>query len=675
MLPGSPQISFVNGGTVPFFNPVQSNAVHFREKLVINSNAWPTIQQAVPISTDPTQSNFFSLEGNVTSLPFDNFMFAQSSWPSENPNGHVIPAVIVHEQHIPRASVVNPPHFVDDAMFQAVGRSPGHGTANFASPKLKSRNQYGESAALRTPKAGMNSNDRFNPAKLPERSDLLQREIELAAARTRIAMLENVFFPESFAYLKKHQQQITKEKSDENMKETTAGMNDAQQKEEGIQCRMSYDDKMAKDRAIPLSKHQERDDLLLSPSLPVYPKQMEAAKVCLSPTHNSDGGVQFTKTADPNENSPKICSPPANIRPIFKTIELIRTTTPGRDPSQGAGVGMIFQQTKLTNRMIVSGLTPGGSASLCGKINVGDVIHAINRIPVAGKSILDVVSMIKGPEGSKIIIDLQDYESNIRKVALRREPVQGRDVVSGQDAGVGVAIQASKSTKVIVIVSITSNSSAARSGAVFLGDIIHAIDAMPVQGLPIPDVVGRIKGPIGTEIVLHLESTGVDPSSLSSSPRKMSLFAPANPEQPPAAHDGSVVDDQRISPDAQVKSPDVQVKSPDSKTQASPVDTKRVVMRRKAFAQTAAGAGGNGIVLGGIGMSFVISEGRHIVSQLAPQGAAQASGLINIGDIILAINDAPAYGKSIKDLIAEIVGPENTEVSILLQIVAESHHL
>jgi C-terminal processing protease CtpA/Prc len=669
MLPGSPQISFVNGGTVPFFNPVQSNALHFREKLVINNNTWPTVQQTVPISTDAMQSNFFSLEGNVTSLPCDNFMFAQSSWPSESPNGHVIPAVLVHD-HIPHANLINTPHFVDDTMFQAVGRSPGQGAAQFASPKLKSRNQYGESAALRTPKAGTNSNDRIKNGRLPERSDSLQREIELAAARTRIAMLENVFFPESFAYLKKHQQQISPEISDETQ-ETNAGINDAHQKEEGIQCRMSYDDAMAKDRAISHSKHQERTDLLLSPSLPIYPKQAEAAKMCMSPSHDSDGGFQLTQVASPKENSPQVCSPPAHVRPIFKTVELLRTATPGRDPSQGAGVGMIFQQTKLTNRMIVSGLTPGGSASLCGKINVGDVIHAINRIPVAGKSISDVVSMIKGPEGSKIIIDLQDYESNIRKVALRREPVQGRDVVSGPSAGVGVAIQASKSTKVIVIVSITPNSSAARSGSVFVGDIIHAIDAVPVQGLPIPDVVSRIKGPTGTEIVLHLESTGVDPNGISSSPRKMSLFPPANPEQQPAAHDVGSLDDQRTG-----ISPEVQVRLPDSNAQAVLVaDTNRVVLRRKAFAQPASGAGGNGIVLGGIGMSFVVSEGRHIVSQLAPQGAAQASRLINIGDIILAINDAPAYGKSIKELIAEIVGPENTEVSILLQGGAESHHL
>ncbi len=667
MLPSSPQISFVNRGTVPFFNTTQSNAVLFREKLVINNHAWPSIQQGVPISTDPAQSNFFSLDGNVTALPCDNFMFAPSTWAAESPNGHVIPAVLVQEQHIPHASIVNSPHFVDDTMFQAVGRSPGQG-AKFASPKLKSRNQSSESAALRTPKTGMNSNDRLIDSRHPERSDSLQREIELAAARTRIAMLENVFFPESFTYLKKRQQQITEEKSNENLKGTSADVNDAHQKEEGIQCRMSYDDAMAKERALPHPKHQERTDLLPSPSLPIYPKQMEGAR---TPVQTSDGGVQATKTASPNENSPQICSPPAHIRPIFKTVELIRTTTPGRDPSQGAGVGMIFQQTKLTNKMIVSGLTPGGSASLCGKINVGDVIHAINNMSVAGKSISDVVSMIKGPEGSKITIDLQDYESNIRKVALRREPVQGRDVVSGQIAGVGVAIQASKSTKVIVIVSITPNSSAARSGSVFVGDIIHAIDAEPVQGLPIPDVVSRIKGPIGTEIVLHLESTGVDPNSISSSPRKLSLFPP---DQPPAAHDGGGVEEQRIlSPEF---APEIQVRSPDSKAQALPfADTKRVVMRRKAFAQNASGAGGNGIVLGGIGMSFVISEGRHIVSQLAPQGAAQASGLINIGDIIVAINDAPAYGKSIKDLIAEIVGPENTEVSILLQTGTESHHL
>jgi C-terminal processing protease CtpA/Prc len=666
MFSGSPKISFVNGRTVPYFNTVQTNAVHFREKLVVNSNAWPTIQQAVPIETDLTQSietdltqsNFFNLEGNVTSLPCNNFMFALSPWPSES---HVIPAVLVQEQHVPHASTVYTSHFVDGTMFQAVCRSPGQGTGKFASPKLKSRNQYGESASLRTPKAEMSSNDRLKPVRSPDRSDTLEREIELAAARTRIAMLENIFCPKSFAYLKKHDQQITQEKSEGKMKEVAEDVNDAHQKEEGIQCRMSHDDATVQDRAISISKRQERNDLLQPPSLPIYPKQIEAAKACISPGQNFDG-------ASPSENNTQIASPPAHIRPIFKTIELFRTATPGRHSSQGAGVGMIFQQTKLTNRMVVSGLTPGGSASLCRKINVGDVIHAINRVPVAGKSISDVVFMIKGPEGSKITIDLQDYESNVRKVTLQREPVQGRDVGNGQSAGVGVAIQASKSTKVIVVVSITPNSSAARSGSVFVGDIIHAIDAVPVQGLPIPDVVGRIKGPIGTELVLHLESTGVDPSGISSSPRKVSLrlFSPANLEQPLSAYDGGGVADQHMSP--------VQAKSPGSTAQAFPVpNTKRVAMKRKAFAQTAGAS--NCVVMGGIGMSFVISDERHIVSQLAPQGAAQSSGLINIGDIILAVNDAPTYGKSIKDLITEIVGPENTEISLMLQVGPESQHL
>ncbi len=149
------------------------------------------------------------------------------------------------------------------------------------------------------------------------------------------------------------------------------------------------------------------------------------------------------------------------------------------------------------------------------------------------------------------------------------------------------------------------------------------------------------------------------------------------PDQPPAAHDGGGVEDQQIlSPEF---TPEVQVRSPDSKTQALPVaDTKRVAIRRKAFAQNASGASGNGIVLGGIGMSFVTSEGRHIVSQFAQhwQGAAQASGLLNIRDIIIAINDhdAPTYANKYQRP-DQIVDAENTEVSILLQTGTQAHQL
>ena len=86
----------------------------------------------------------------------------------------------------------------------------------------------------------------------------------------------------------------------------------------------------------------------------------------------------------------------------------------------------------------------------------------------------------------------------------------------------------------------------------------------------------------------------------------------------------------------------------------------------------ASAASGGGVVLGGIGMSFVVSEGRHIVSMLAPNGTAQASGQVEVGDIILSVNDVPAQGKSVKELVGEIVGPENTEVVVVLQSGAQS---
>ena len=494
-------------------------------------------------------------------------------------------------------------------------------------------------------------------------------------------MLEKVFFPESFAYLKKREENAAQERK-ECTKERSEKIEDEFQKEEGIQCRLSFEEAVSSPKDKLSVKQSDRSDLQLSPRLPVYPKQPP------------DGSANSRSRSDPAGRDlgaaagalPEQLSPSGN-KPSIKVVEMVRTVAPGRDPGQGAGVGMIFQQTKLTGKMIVSGLAPGGPAALSGRVSLGDVIHAIDGVPVAGRSISEVVAMIKGPEGSRVAIALQDYESNVRRVVLRREPAAGREAAPGEAVGVGVAIQASRSTGAIVVVGVAPGGSAARSGAVAPGDIVHAIDGAAVQGLPIPEVVARIKGPAATEIVMHLESTGADPGTAPSSPRRASQQQPAPPASPPAG--GSDAQTPAAAPQpadwtevGPGRSPRPALASPDGGAAMAagagaadpatpagrlPGGTKRVGLRRRAFAPMAAAARGGGIVLGGIGMSFVVSEGRHIVSQLAPNGSAQASGRVEVGDIILSVNDVPAHGKSVKELISEIVGPENTEVVVVLQ--------
>ena len=618
--------------------------------MVMNNSNWSAIQQAIPIFTE--QPNFYGLESTVAALPSEPYIF-QPSWPSE-----VIPAVVVQEQF---------PAVLDNAWSQQSkilpsGRSSSQ-SSKFASPQLKSwsRQNGNEMPLLRTPKSDAMDMDRLRPSKSVESPNTLQREIELAAARTRISMLEKIFFPESFAYFKKQD----RERESAVAKKEEA--EDANQKEEGIQCRMSFDEVKIKETSA--SRKSERSDLLPVPHVPVYPRDSSMTPPSSGhPDHIAGSGIARTQGL----------SPPS-MRPTYKTVELIRTVAPGKDPAQGAGIGLIFQQTRLTNKLIVSGLTAGGSAALSGKVGIGDVIHAIDGRPVLGRSIREVVALIKGQEGSRVVLSLQDYQSNVRRVVLLREPVPGREMAPGQAVGVGVAIQASRSTRAIIVVSVAPGSSADRSGAVSPGDIVHAVDGTAVQGFPISEVVGRIKGAAGTEVILHLESTGAIPSKVPSSPGIHNHSTGSSPDaagfEPPIVHEDKSEGQLGVLSQQQLGSaPNFATDAAASPAAGRPSagGIKRVVLLRRAFHPMASAASGGGVVLGGIGMSFVVSEGRHIVSMLAPNGTAQASGQVEVGDIILSVNDVPAQGKSVKELVGEIVGPENTEVVVVLQSGAQS---
>ena len=81
-------------------------------------------------------------------------------------------------------------------------------------------------------------------------------------------------------------------------------------------------------------------------------------------------------------------------------------------------------------------------------------------------------------------------------------------------------------------------------------------------------------------------------------------------------------------------------------------------------------------VRAGIGMSFHPdpSSGRFIISDVhpnGPAGQAVAQGSLIIGDALLAVNGSNIKGKTVPDIIEEILGPEGTSV---LLTIARSYH-
>ena len=222
----------------------------------------------------------------------------------------------------------------------------------------------------------------------------------------------------------------------------------------------------------------------------------------------------------------------------------------------------------------------------------------------------------------------------IRRAVLVRAPNQGKQVNPGEDVGVGISFQAARSTNHIVVVSIAPGSSAEASGQVFVGDIIHRINNNSVQGKRIPALVSMIKGPPGTSVVLELQSSDGLPPTVTAGSLYSSYAAP-----PPPSYN---------APAAPVEVPGARV----------------VALVRQPIGPNAATAGPDDIV--GVGLGFVVTEGAHVVSALAPGGSAEQSGQIHIGDAILSVDGVPSAGKDVDTLVGLIKGRRGTPVRLTI---------
>ena len=224
----------------------------------------------------------------------------------------------------------------------------------------------------------------------------------------------------------------------------------------------------------------------------------------------------------------------------------------------------------------------------------------------------------------------------IRRVVLVRAANQGKALNPGEDVGVGISFQAARSTNHIVVVSIAPGSSAEASGQVFVGDIIHRINNVSVQGKRIPAVVSMIKGQPGTNVVMELQSSDALPPTVNSSNLYSSYTAP------PSSYNGS-----------------------QAPTSVEPVPGARMVsLVRQPLGPNSTTIGSDENV--GVGLGFVITDGAHIVSALAPNGSAEQSGQIQIGDTILSVDGIPAAGKDVDTLVGLIKGRRGTQVRLLI---------
>ncbi len=74
-----------------------------------------------------------------------------------------------------------------------------------------------------------------------------------------------------------------------------------------------------------------------------------------------------------------------------------------------------------------------------------------------------------------------------------------------QFEGVGMTLDGRNGP--VRVVQVSENAPAERAG-VQPGDVIRLVDGVPTAGLPLNDVVGRIRGPAGTPVTLTFERNG-----------------------------------------------------------------------------------------------------------------------------------------------------------------------
>ena len=78
--------------------------------------------------------------------------------------------------------------------------------------------------------------------------------------------------------------------------------------------------------------------------------------------------------------------------------------------NQVCGVGILFTQDAKGENKITK-VVPGSPAAASGRVRVGDILVKVNGYSVVGKSVSDIVSMIQGPQGSRVEISLTSSES------------------------------------------------------------------------------------------------------------------------------------------------------------------------------------------------------------------------------------------------------------------------
>jgi hypothetical protein len=88
-------------------------------------------------------------------------------------------------------------------------------------------------------------------------------------------------------------------------------------------------------------------------------------------------------------------------------------------------------------------------------------------------------------------------------------------------------------------------------------------------------------------------------------------------------------------------------------------DITQEVLRKKSPRETESQSSSQSKQPAGVG---VVLSDKHAIKVVFPSGAAAASGMVEVGDVVLAVNGDPTSGRDAAEVQACLVGAEGTEV-------------
>lgn len=97
--------------------------------------------------------------------------------------------------------------------------------------------------------------------------------------------------------------------------------------------------------------------------------------------------------------------------------------------SKNVGIGIKFREQN--GQHIVTSLLPDGPAQQTGKVFEGDVMEAVNDVPLAGKSSDEVIDLILGPPGEDVLLTMRGQKQEELSPSIQQTPVGPSNHISG----------------------------------------------------------------------------------------------------------------------------------------------------------------------------------------------------------------------------------------------------